>query len=859
MTLLFTAALSAQNPSAPLINFEMTEASGGVIKDLTGTATITPGAKASVVSNGPLELKALKFDGTIHGTAKLDLGKAKEKLDGFEMSYSFWVRFDSIQKQGGEITGNDTGLGLTLNPDRKFWFGLPITGPNQLGMPGVTQLELGKWHHIAFTYSIDKEEAKLYLDGDLHQALTGTELFPLKINWPEIGKFNGAIASLKIWDRALTEEEITMVKPDDNAIKFLREKLAVLDNAEGIEFQSFRDSLANEIRNLKNSPTVSVRSINALMKKINAAVRLKPAAKALAATSLAKAPFALLAIQAVSPEIRVPESFPPDAEFTANLRVAAAKGEFEPVSFIIQPYKNIEKFELVPGDFKGDGGTIPASAIDIKVVKCWYQANWNSYFNSSNQMLVPDLLLNDENLVKVDEVKRKNYLKIDYPSGTKYCDVNFTGTFENVKPFNYCLEPVRDAKKFTSAKLVPGRGTQFWLTVHVPKDAKPGLYASKIKTVCDGAATGEITFNLRVFPFELPVAKTSYNLNEEYLTFIIGEANLANYTSLTKNIDEAERILRKDYKNMTDHNLRHLGGPAYSAGDSAEEIFTREVKLRKDAGFPLKPIISGGAADDFGYNLYLRHNKETPEKTKESMDAFKKRIDASIAMTEKLLGHKDIYYYAIDEATGADTMRFMAMYRDYIFSKGTRVISSGWGNNYMFMPSMETMHAEAAIIDKEIADRWHAIKGKLISYAGPFAGPDNPDLMRRSHGMRMYRANYDGFFMLSYVEALHSWNERVRGTYRNFSMAYPTVEGPVNSIAFEGLREGLDDIRYATLMRQLAEECFASKDLQAIYAAKKAIAWFELTDPASINLDLLRLEMADHIMQMMERLGRKVK
>jgi len=854
-----TAALFAETPEGPLVDFEFVEMNNGAIKDLGGNATITPGAKASIVANGPLEMKALKFDGTVNGTAKLDFGKAKDKLDGFEMSYSFWVRFDAIQKAGGEMMGNDTGLGLNMGEDRKFRFGLPIVGPSQLNLQGVSALELGKWHHIAFTYSIDKEEAKLYLDGELHQASTGNELFPLKINWTEIGKFNGALASLKIWDRALSEDEIMMVKPDGESMKDLRDKLASLDSVENPEFLAFRDRLAAELKTLKASSSVSVKAITSITKRINTALRLKPAAKTLAQTELAKAPFALLSIPAISPEIRVPGSFPQDFEYTAALRVAAAKGEFEPVSFIIQPYKDVEKFELTPGDFKGESGTIPAAAIDIKVVKCWYQANWNSYFNSTNQILVPDLLLNDETLVKVDEVKRKNYLRIDYSGGTKYCDVNFTGSFETVKPFNFCLEPVHDAKKFASAKLTPGRGTQFWLTIHVPADAKPGLYSSKIKTSCDGAATGDITLTLRVFPFELPVAKTSYNLNEEYITFIIGDANLATYASMTKNIDEAERILKKDLVNMVEHNLRQLGSPDLRDGDLSEDVFTRDIKLRKEAGLPLKPMI-GGAADDFGYFREVVCKKNaTPEKNQESMEKFKKRIDRTMNLTEKLLGHKDIYFYGIDEASDRGTMNYMSLYRDYIFSKGARVVSSGWDNNYMFMPSAESMHAQAAIIDKNIADRWHAIKGKLLSYAGPFAGPDNPDLLRRSHGMRMYRANYDGFFMLSYVGGLHSWNERVNGTYRNFSMAYPTVDGPVNSLAFEGLREGLDDVRYATLMRQTAEDCFASKDLQAIYAAKKAIAWFELTDPASINLDLLRLEMADHIIQMMERLGRKVK
>lgn len=846
----------------PVVDFDFFQKENNAIHDRTGNASITLGKGATIVSNGPLNAKALKFDGTTAGVSKLDLTKAMDRLDGFELSVAFWIRFDAVQQKKGETLGNDTGFGFSMWNNQRFGYSLPIIGPGNFSFYSVSALEIGKWHHIAITYSIDRSEAKMYLDGELYQAFTDAELFPLKIKWTEIGKFNGALAMFRIWDRALAQDEIIQLSPDANTLKDLRAKVQQMEDSPNKEFLAYNKRLNDEIKRLSRMSVTTIRDVNDLSKKIDMALKLKPAAKALAKTKLAGAPFALMAVQAISPEIRIPEGFPPDATFTDQLRIAAAKGEFEPVSFIVQPYKEIQKFEMKPSEMKSeDGGVIPASALDIKVVKCWYQASWNSYFNNSNQILVPDLLLNDENLVNVDEIKRKNYLRINYPDGNKYCDVNFTGTFETVKPFNYALEPVYDAKQFNSAHLVPGRGTQFWLTLHVPKDAKPGLYNGSIKTVCDGVDTGSITLTVRVFPFELPVAKTSYDLSKEYITYIIGEMGYNHYITLSKDLKEAERFARLDYKNLLDHNLRQIGGISLGESRAAEEIFVKDLQIRKEMGVPLEIFIGGGAADDFGYyHENVSKGNPTPEDTQKSLESFKKRVDRTMDLFKK---HGDpngvVFFYGIDEATGAGSMRYMSIYRDYIYSKGGKVLSSGWGNNYMFMPSAETMHAEAAIIDKEIADRWHAIKGRLISYAGPFAGPDNPDLMRRSHGMKMYRANYDGFFMLSYVEGLHSWNERVRGKYRNFSMAYPTKSGPVNSIAFEGLREGLDDIRYATLMRQLAEECFASKDLQAIYAAKKAIAWFELTDPATINLDLLRLEMADQIVQMMERLGKKVR
>lgn len=844
----------AQNPAPPLVDLWISQPENGVITNDGGHAKVILGKDTQIIS-GALGISALKFDGAKDSAAKLELDKTiTDKLDGFDFTISFWVRLDSVPSG----IPNRTGLGVNFGGDRKFSISYPAVGPNSASFSSVSPLEAGKWHQIAFTYSIDKEEMKLYLDGNLHQSAAGAELFPLKLTFSEIGSFDGALAGIRMWDRALQEEELVFVALDSKSFDEYRNLLRDFE-PQGKGLLQMREALIGRINALRSKDSIPLSEYDTLVKQINTAMKLADAAKALKGTSLADAPFALMEVRPISSIIRTPEAFPPDAEYTANLRVAAAKGEYEPFSFIVHPYADIEKFEMIPGDFKSeDGAVIPASAIDRKVVKCWYQANWNSYFNSGNQILVPDLLLNDDTLVKVDEIKRKNYLRIDYPKESEYCDVNFSGSFENVKPFNYCLEPVKDAATLQPVKLIPGRGTQFWFTVHVPENAKPGLYTSKVVTKCDGKDSGTFTVTLRVYPFELPPAKTSYNLSEDYITFIIG-VSLGRYLSMTKDLPEAERIIKMDYANMAAHNIHHPGTSVFDGTEQSKKVFLRDVTLQKEAGMRQKPVCSAGSGEDFGFIRNEEKKERTLEDHKESQEKFKKKMELVLPVIKEAYGHDDIHFYGIDEAQHPGTLRAMSPYRDILFRMGAKVFTSGWDDNYLYLPAYENIHAQAAVIDKKIADRWHAIKGKVVSYAGPFAGPDNPELMRRSHGMKMYRADYDGFFMLSYVEGLHSWNERVNGRYRNFTMAYPTVNGPINSIAFEGLREGIDDIRYATLLRTLAEECFASKNQDAIYAAKKAIAWFELTDPNSIDLDLLRMEMADHIIQMMKALGKEVK
>src|SRR5690606_2308801 len=136
---------------------------------------------------------------------------------------------------------------------------------------------------------------------------------------------------------------------------------------------------------------------------------------------------------------------------------------------------------------------------------------------------------------------------------------------------------------------------------------------------------------------------------------------------------------------------------------------------------------------------------------------------------------------------------------------------------------------------REKADAWHAFGDDYIvtNYAYPHSGPENPDLMRQRHGMWLYKANYDATYnYIWYLESsyVNPWGEYIDATFRAFNFVYPTQTGLIDTIAWEGFREGIDDIRYATKLMQLAEEAIASGDSERAAAANKALTWLEETD-----------------------------
>lgn len=87
------------------------------------------------------------------------------------------------------------------------------------------------------------------------------------------------------------------------------------------------------------------------------------------------------AVPALSGTRRTPEVYPDDGVCRGPVEIVAAKGEFESASFQLVAFQEYAGVEIEVGDLAGPNGTIPASALDVKVVKVWVQtgAAWNSY------------------------------------------------------------------------------------------------------------------------------------------------------------------------------------------------------------------------------------------------------------------------------------------------------------------------------------------------------------------------------------------------------------------------------------------------------------------------------------------------
>ena len=857
------AGVSAASQPAPLLAFDPARAANGAIPDSTGHGVLLQlGKGARVQPGGPGGRGFLAFDGS---AAAESIFTSPEEFDnllkGDEVSVSFWLRADAFQE--GTI-----GLGYSLLP-RGIYEQAPLRfqlktretafGAYELRSGTDRPMHTGHWHHVAFAYSLSNRQFAAYYDGRVQarHPLTQDEPSPVESLLQPIGQaFPGAIAELRIWNRALSEEELLAFQPPDDAARALQQRFeAAAAVAVHPPFRDWCARLAGQV-GAGERAAVSIRAWQRLQRFARELDTLVEWTRPLAPfSSMAAAPFASFTFYPYDKAKRLPHILPHDGRGTHRLTTSLAQGEYEGVTFMLRPFRDVAALEIRATPLTQGATTLPEEALTIRAVKCWHttQSGWNTYFAGGREFptLAPELLLFDNDLIRVDVAARRNLLRIDYPDGPRYVDISVRDLQNNVPAFNYMIEPVRDATTLQPLPLTEGLNQQFWITVHAPDDAPPGRYTSSLQLMADGAPAGALSLEVTVHPFRLPRPRTNYDLDREYYGTLMHHINLSDQLELGKNRGIAERRLLAEMRNMRAHNMLHPHSPGFD-DPQHDDIAKRHYAVMRAAGMPLKPAWAGRAMDASWFVQRLQDPRTSPETDPEGFQAAMARhrahIDRKATLLQQVLGHRDIYLYGWDEA-GPSGVRHEFPFFAYAQRLGFKIfITSGVAEWAAFVVDAND---EPASIRRSVSETWHAGGAINTSYAAPFTGPENPEVWRRNKGIRLYLANYDGINEYNWYEGYHIWNEFIGpGRYRNFNLVYPTLDGVIDTIAWEALREAFDDVRYATLLRQRAAAALASEVPAARTLARRALLWIGSIDPESVDLDAMRATMVDWIHQL---------
>jgi len=231
-----------------------------------------------------------------------------------------------------------------------------------------------------------------------------------------------------------------------------------------------------------------------------------------------------------------PNTRPLPHERLESLVAFATPGEFEPVTFALCPVRPLQNLKVRVSSLACPAGEIPAGRIDARLATYW---------------------------------------NVGYPAYTTL------GTYRRVPEL---LERV------TVHSSPAGECQWYWLTVHVPDDAKPGLYRGTVTVWDDGFDRAvEIPLALRVLGFRL-----QKDPRKHFSTYFYARNRV-----LYQGRDETfiRRAADKDYQAMVDHGLDMLPTLYLSCEDGQRIVLAQAEELERMLATGLKgpaPVTADG-------------------------------------------------------------------------------------------------------------------------------------------------------------------------------------------------------------------------------------------------------------------------
>ena len=567
------------------------------------------------------------------------------------------------------------------------------------------------------------------------------------------------------------------------------------------------------------------------------------------------APFAVAAVEPLSDIPRTPDLFPKDGDFRGPLRVVAAKGEFEPASIVLYGFADLEGVTLDFGTLRNEkGDAIGPSAWDAAVVKVWYQqaSSWYSYFSEPTaRKTIPELLLHDETLVKTDYAQRENFLRVTRGERTYYRWISFDGAaVDHSYDGDTKNAWISDAKTLQPFGVRKDEFKQLWLTLHVPASAAEGLYRGVVQVKLGGegerrkvsGSVCSIPVEVRVLPFELPQPATFRDLGRRFY----GSCYLAFRDGFYRNY-------RDMWRQMAEHGIRNpLLLPVKTVEDARamKEMFE---ETGMDTEILFNPIPSCG----------VRTSYPAREDDKDFLryQTMCRDITNSVKALRQVFGEKTkIYSYGIDEGSAPTVRAERSIWKGVHENGGNIVVATQFHPFLLFNLDFANIPQQPRTRKRDMAEQLHAANPDALVgwYADPHSGPENPAYARRVYGWQTWRNNCDCF--CQYVICRDTWYEFFwppEPFLRGLQLVYPTADSVVCTLQFEGLREGVDDIRYGTYLKQLAEEGRKSPNVDVQYVARAATAYLAQVDFERSDLKALRHEMIDRILKLRKALGRR--
>jgi hypothetical protein len=468
-----------------------------------------------------------------------------------------------------------------------------------------------------------------------------------------------------------------------------------------------------------------------------------------------------------------PHTRPGPEDKMPELKLFAAQGEYEPVTFTVYPLENLSNAKVTVSSI----GPVPAGNIDVRYVR-FIRARPN-YTVRYKYRIVPDPL-----------------------------------------------------EHFTTLDLTNGENARFWITVHVPDDAPAGTYNGKIRFECSGGKV-DLPVNLKILPIKLREDPTKiYGIYYGHPLDQMNGADRVSRDYFRRKADmEHADMAAHGTRNVT---MSFGGQPADEQGKFTFnlDIMTEKIALWRKYNFRGPIVMSINTERIYEkhmnerYGAHLINLKIPPEAFSAELTSMVKAIEEE----RKQRGWPEFLYYPVDEpGRDSTSIRYMIILLKACRNAGVRTYLTADPTRREFQPLkpyVDVWCTQPFSPDREtvIAD----MKERNVEYwcyPNHVAGENDHTPVtgsRMTYGFGFWRS---GFVTL--IPWIYSWRvgdpfNYLDGFMSDFFNRYEPDGTPIPVAMWEAYREGYDDYRYIYTLEQLIVAARKSRDAVVAEAALSA-------------------------------------
>lgn len=470
-----------------------------------------------------------------------------------------------------------------------------------------------------------------------------------------------------------------------------------------------------------------------------------------------------------------PETRPYGFERIESLASFATPGEFEPVLVGIYPTKDIQNLRVSVNALSGPAGVIPAEAFDIR---------------------------------------HGRYSDMRYPLYTT------KGTYRRV------AELLEKSESFS----FPARECQqWWLTVKVPENAKPGIYRGFVLVSAEGLKEIKIPYSLRVLSFTLKKDPAKHYTAYHYDLLMRYKNTLQTLDPSLTNEEGLSRLSLNEYRVMRDFGFDSAPTGYYSY-DVKNNLFyfrgTGGFDLMRQAGLLQNNSMFAVLGNGIG-GLYQKYMKEwiPPHCAVTNLPPqafFDEVTELTLkAEEERKKNHWPEFIYNPLDEVDASAWEFgvrthMAVKKAGVKTYTTKDPKSFDAAKYADCIDVWCSQPFSMSYEEVVADK----KFKYWSYPNHVSGElKSREIMmkggRMTYGYGFWRSGYEGL-----IPWMWRWDVGDPGDYLDDKVADTgnklSREGEIIPAAYWlSFREGVDDEKYIYTLQQAIVDREKTKDASA--------------------------------------------